>query len=61
MPLMSNSAPSYIRAGHIFFGSVVAILTGIEARLAEGGSAIKYKSPLNVLTDTYDHICYRAR
>ena len=58
MPETNNSAPSYIRAGHIFFGSVVAILTGIEARLAEGGSVVKYKSPLNVLTDTYDHSCY---
>jgi hypothetical protein len=27
-------------------------------RLAEGEPVIKYKSPLNVLKDTYDHSCY---
>ena len=27
------------------------------ARLAEGGSVIKYRSPLDVLKDTYDHSC----
>jgi hypothetical protein len=26
-----------------------------------GESVIKYSSPLNVLKDTYDHICYWAR
>jgi hypothetical protein len=33
----------------------------LRAPLAEGGPAIKYKSPLNVLEDTYDRSCYRAR
>jgi hypothetical protein len=28
---------------------------------AAGGSVIKRPSPLNVLTDAYDHSCYRAR
>jgi hypothetical protein len=28
------------------------------AGLARGESVIKYKSPLNVLKDTYDHNCY---
>jgi DnaJ-class molecular chaperone len=27
-------------------------------QVAEGESIIKYKSPLNVLTATYDHSCY---
>ena len=29
-----------------------------EAALAMGESVIKYKSPLNVLKDTYDYSCY---
>ena len=33
-------------------------MSDYPAMLAEGESVIKYKSPLNVLTDTYDHSCY---
>ena len=29
-----------------------------RVRLAQGESVIKSPSPLNVLKDTYDHICY---
>ena len=31
------------------------------ARLARGEPVIKYKPPLNVLKDTYDHSCFLAR
>ena len=36
------------------------LLCARQGRLAVGESVIKYKSPLNVLTDTYeyDHSCY---
>ena len=33
----------------------------LVAALATGGTVIKFPSPLNVLKDTYDHICYWAR
>ena len=35
-----------------------AAAPGLTVALAEGESVIKYKSPLNVVTYTYDHICY---
>jgi hypothetical protein len=39
-----------------FWGIWIALGLGVCS--AEGESVIKYKSPLNVLTDTYDHSCY---
>jgi hypothetical protein len=39
--------------------AAAAGLEGLEDRLIAGGeSVIKYKSPLNVLKDTYDYRCY---
>jgi hypothetical protein len=34
------------------------MLGGRRSAVAAGGSVIKYKSPLNVLKDTYNHSCY---
>jgi hypothetical protein len=39
-------------------GRTFAAPRNLTATLAEGESFIKYKSPLNVLKDTYDHSCY---
>ena len=39
-------------------GSTERQLSEIDHRFAAGESVIKYKYPLNVLNDTYDHICY---
>jgi hypothetical protein len=38
--------------------AAAAAAGAIPPRLAEGESAITYKSPLNVLKDTYDYSCY---
>ena len=46
-----------VEAGHQVADCVrVRVLR--QRLLAQGESVIKYKSPLNVLTDTYDHSCY---
>jgi hypothetical protein len=34
-----------------------AHVEALSCRIARGGSIIRYKSPLNVLKDTYDHSC----
>ena len=48
--------------GTIGFGEFVQMVHPTPLRaLAEGGSVITYKIPLNVLEDTYDHSCYWAR
>ena len=53
------SVPGRLPSGELYQTTALSVAAGVG--LAEGESVIKYKSTLNVLTDTHDHSCCLAR